>query len=129
MLSDGVNTYGRKKLDDAVQAALKAEAVIYSIGVGDDFYGGVDRGVLNKISERTGGRAYFPRDEGELRQAFKQIQDEMRSQYLLAYEPANQTFDGSYRKIEIQLVNPALQKQKVKVTHRQGYFTKVAGKK
>ncbi|MDQ3221294.1 MAG: VWA domain-containing protein [Acidobacteriota bacterium] len=129
LLSDGFNTYGSKKLDDAVQAALKAEAVIYSIGVGDEFYGGVDRGVLNKISERTGGRAYFPKDEGELREAFKQIQDELRSQYLLAYEPANQTLDGSYRKIEIQIVNPELQKQKVKLTHRQGYFSKTAAKK
>jgi len=129
LLSDGVNTYGSKRLDDAVQAALKAEAVIYSIGVGDDFYGGVDRGVLNKISERTGGRAYFPRDESELRQAFKQIQEEMRSQYLIAYEPANSVLDGSYRKIEIQLANPEMQKQKIKITHRQGYFAKTAGKK
>ena len=128
LLSDGVNTSGSKKLDEAVQAAIKAEAVIYSVGVGDDFYGGVDRGTLSKISERTGGRAYFPRDETELRQAFKQIQDEMRSQYLLAYEPANQILDGSYRKIEIQLVSPELQKQKVKVTHRQGYFAKTARK-
>ncbi len=129
LLSDGVNTYGRKKLDDAVQAALKAEAVIYSVGVGDDFYGGVDKGVLTKIAERTGGRAYFPRDEAELRQAFKQIQEEMRSQYLLAYEPANRTLDGTYRKIEIQLANAELQKQKVKVTHRQGYFARNANKK
>ncbi len=129
LLSDGVNTYGRKKLDDAVDAAIKAEAVIYSIGVGDDFYGGVSKGVLSKISEKTGGRAYFPRDESELRQAFKQIQEEMRSQYLLAYEPANQSLDGTYRKIEIQLANPELQKQKTKVTHRQGYFSKTAPKK
>lgn len=129
LLSDGFNTFGQKKLDDAVQAAQKAEAVIYCIGVGDEFYGGVDKGVLNKISERTGGRAYFPRDESELRQAFKQIQDEMRSQYLLAYEPSNPSLDGSYRKIEIQVVSPELQKQKVKVTHRQGYFSKTANKK
>jgi hypothetical protein len=46
----------------------------------------------------------------------------MRSQYLLTYEPTNQNRDGSYRKIEVQLANPQLQKDKVKVTHRQGYF-------
>ena len=129
LLTDGIDTFSRKKLDEAVQAAIKAEAVIYSIGIGDDFQHGVDKGSLNKVSERTGGRAYFPRDESELRQAFKQIQEEMRSQYLLAYEPANQTLDGSYRKIEIQLANPELQKQKIKVTHRQGYFSKTAPKK
>ena len=124
LLSDGVNTYGSKKLDDAVIAAQRAEAVIYAIGIGDNFYDGVDEGSLKKISERTGGRAYFPRDEGELRQAFRQIQEEMRSQYLVAYEPSNQTLDGTYRKIEVQVANPDMQKQKVRLTHRQGYFAK-----
>ncbi len=127
LLSDGDNTSGKKKLDDAVQAALRAEAIIYSIGIGDNFRFRVDKGALNRISERTGGRAYYPKDEMELRQAFQQIQEEMRSQYLLAYEPTNQNRDGSYRKIEIQLTNQQLQKEKVKLTHRQGYFAKTAG--
>lgn len=129
LLSDGVNTYGQKKLDEAVTAAQKSEAVIYSVGIGDNFYSGVDEGALRKISERTGGRAFFPRDEGELRQAFRQIQEEMRSQYLIAYEPTNQKRDGSYRKIDIQLANSDMQKQKVKLTHREGYFAKSADKK
>jgi VWFA-related protein len=129
LLTDGYDTYSQKKLDDAVRAAQKAEAVIYSIGIGDKFYDGVDENVLKKISERTGGRAYFPRDESELRDAFKQIQEEMRSQYLLAYEPTNPAKDGSYRTIEIQLVNQQLQKDKVKLTHRQGYFAKSETKK
>ncbi|MGB7069618.1 MAG: VWA domain-containing protein [Pyrinomonadaceae bacterium] len=124
LLSDGVNTYGSKKLDDAVRAAQKAEAVIYAIGIGDNFYDGVDEGALKKITDRTGGRAYFPRDESELRAAFRQIQDEMRSQYLIAYEPTNAVKDGSYRKIDIQLTNPEHQKQKIKLSHRDGYFAK-----
>ena len=128
-MTDGDNTSGKKKLDDAVQAALRSEAIIYSVGIGDNFYSGVDKGSLNKISERTGGRAYFPRDERELREAFQQIQEEMRSQYLIAYEPSNQNRDGAYRKINIELTNQQLQKDKVKVTHRQGYFAKTAPKK
>jgi VWFA-related protein len=128
LLTDGVNTSGRKKLDEAVQAAQKAEAVIYTIGIGDRFYDGVDKNVLNKVSERTGGRAYFPRDENDLRNAFQQIQEEMRSQYLIAYEPTNAKKDGSYRTIEIQLVNQQLAKDKVKITHRQGYFAKTEKK-
>ena len=124
LLTDGVNTGGQKKLDEAVQAALKAEAVIYTIGIGDNYYDGVDKGTLNKLSERSGGRAYFPRDERDLRQAFQQIEEEMRSQYLIAYEPVDQKRDGSYRTIEIVLENPELKKQKVKLTHRQGYFAK-----
>ncbi len=129
LLTDGVNTSGKKKLDEAVQSALRSEAIIYSIGIGDNFYSGVDKGSLNKISERTGGRAYFPRDERELRDAFAQIQEEMRSQYLIAYEPLDQKRDGSYRRIDIQLTNPQLQKDKVKVSHRQGYFAKTGARK
>ena len=107
-----------------MQAALESEAVIYSIGIGDDFYGGVDEGVLKRFRERTGGRAFFPRDESELRKAFVQIQNEMRSQYLIAYAPTNQKRDGSFRTIDIQLANTELAKQKVTLTHRKGYFAK-----
>ncbi len=129
LLSDGDDTYSRKKLDEAVQSALKAEAIIYSIGIGDNYQYRVNESALKKLSENTGGRAYFPRDEGELREAFKQIQVEMRSQYLVSYEPTDQTLDGSYRKIEIVLADPEMQKQKIKLTHRLGYFARTAGKK
>ena len=129
LLSDGVNTSGKKKLNEAVEAAQKAEAVIYSIGIGDNYTNGVDEGSLTKIAERTGGKAYFPRDEIELRKAFQQIQEEMRSQYLVSYEPTNPALDGSYRSIEIKLANPELQKQKIQVTHRKGYFAKTEKKK
>jgi len=129
LLTDGLNTYGRKKLDDAVQAALRSEAVIYSIGIGDDFYKRIDEISLRKISERTGGRAFFPRDEVELRRAFAQIQLEMRSQYLIAYEPVNQKSDVSYRKINLELTNAELARQKVTLTHRQGYFAKTEAEK
>lgn len=129
LLTDGVNTYGQKKIDDAVNAALRAEAVIYAIGIGDDLYDGVDKGVLKNITERTGGRAYFPESESQLRQAFMEIQKEMRSQYLIAYEPANQRQDGSYRRIEVQIINRELTRQKVKLTHRQGYFARTEKEK
>ncbi len=128
LLSDGDDTSSRKKLADAVQAAQRAEAIIYSIGIGDNFYYGVNKGALEKVSEQTGGRAYFPRDERELREAFQQIQEEMRSQYLIAYEPTNTALDGSFRKIEIKMANPELAKQKIKLNHRTGYFAKSAKK-
>jgi len=124
LLTDGVSNSGKKKLDDAVNAAIKSEAIIYAIGIGDNFYDGVDKATLNKLTDRTGGRAYFPRDERDLRDAFAQIQEKMRSQYLVSYEPTNPAKDGSYRRIEVQLANPAYQKEKVKLTYRQGYFSK-----
>ena len=99
-------------MKESVEAAQKAEAIIYSIGIGDNYYSGVDKGSLERVSENTGGRAYFPRDERELRDAFRQIQEEMRSQYLVSYEPSNAALDGSYRKVEIRMVNPNCKSRK-----------------
>lgn len=123
LISDGVNTYGSKQLNDAVNQAIKSDALIYCVGIGDDYYSGVNEGALRKLSENTGGRAYFPRNESELRNAFTQIQIDLRSQYLLAYEPTNPKRDGTYRKIQIETTNSA-SKQKIKFIHRQGYFAR-----
>jgi Ca-activated chloride channel homolog len=128
LLSDGFNTYGSKKMEDAIRQAIKNEVIIYCVGIGDYYYDGVNEGALRKLAESTGGHAYFPREESQLRRAFDQIQLELRSQFLVAYEPSNPKKDGSYRKIEIQVANPEIAKQKVKLTHREGYFAKTEKK-
>ncbi|MCA1592123.1 MAG: VWA domain-containing protein [Acidobacteria bacterium] len=122
LLTDGVDTSSQTHMSDAVDRAIKTDAIIYAIGIGDNFFDGVDRGSLNKVAERTGGRAYFPRNEEDLRGAFAQIQEELRSQYLLAYSPTNKAKDGSYRQVRIEVVNPELRKQNLRLTYRQGYF-------
>jgi Ca-activated chloride channel homolog len=124
LLTDGYDTISQMKMQDAVERALKADALIYAIGIGDSFQGGVDEGSLRKITERTGGRAYFPRSEKELRDAFIQIQRDLREQYLVAYSPSNKSRDGSYRRIEIAITNPELRNQNLRLTYRQGYFAK-----
>ncbi len=124
LLTDGVDSSSGKKMSEAVDRAVKADAVIYTIGIGDEMFGGVDEGSLKKVSERTGGRAFFPRDESELRAAFDQIQLELRSQYLVAYSPTNKNRDGSFRKVQIEITNPELRKQNLRLTYRQGYFAK-----
>jgi Ca-activated chloride channel homolog len=124
LLTDGYDTSSKKKMQDAIQMMLSHEVTIYSIGIGDDFYGGVNKSVLREISESTGGKAYFPKNESELRQAFADIQQEMRSQYLIAYQPKKQRTDKSFRRIEIKIVNPELARQKIKLTYKQGYFPK-----
>ncbi|MGI9167633.1 MAG: VWA domain-containing protein [Pyrinomonadaceae bacterium] len=124
LLTDGVDTSSQEKMSEAVARAQKADALIYTVGIGDSYGFGVDEGSLRKISEQTGGRAYFPRSERELRDAFAQIQRDLREQYLLAYSPSNKARDGSYRRIQIELISPELRKQNVKLNHRAGYFAK-----
>lgn len=125
LLTDGEDTISQVKMHEAVERAQKADALIYTIGIGDSYNFGVNEGALRKISEQTGGRAYFPHSERELREAFAQIQRDLREQYLIAYSPSNKTQDGSYRRIQIELVNPELRKQ-LKLNYRVGYFAKGA---
>lgn len=126
LLTDGDDTSSRMKMHDAIERAQKADALIYAIGIGDRYTFNVDEGALRKIAEQTGGRAYFPKHERDLNDAFVQIQRDLREQYLVAYSPSNKNRDGSYRKIEIQLVNPTLKQQNLKLNYRTGYFAKTA---
>lgn len=129
LLTDGVDSSSRKKMDQAIDRAVKADAVIYAIGIGDEMFDGVNEGSLKKVSERTGGRAFFPRDETELRAAFAQIELELRSQFLIAYSPSNKNRDGSFRKVQIEIINPELRKDGMRLNYRQGYFAKTPGTK
>ena len=124
LLTDGEDTISQVKMQDAIERAQKADALIYTIGIGDSYNFGVNEGALRKISEQTGGRAYFPHSERELRDAFAQIQRDLREQYLIAYSPSNKAHDGTYRRIQIELINPELRKQNLKLTYRAGYFAK-----
>lgn len=124
LLTDGVDTSSRMKMHDAIERAQKADALIYAIGIGDRYTFNVNEGDLKKLADKTGGRAYFPRHERDLREAFVQIQRDLREQYLVAYSPSNKARDGSYRRIEIQVMNPAL--KQLKLNYRAGYFAKSA---
>lgn len=126
LLTDGVDTSSRMKMHDAIERAQKADALIYAIGIGDRYSFNVNEGDLKKIAEKTGGRAYFPRHERDLNDAFTQIQRDLREQYLVAYSPSNKARDGSYRRIEIQLVNPVMRERDLKLNYRSGYFAKTA---
>lgn len=123
LLTDGVDTTSRMKMDEAINEALRAEVVIYAIGIGDPGMGGVNEGGLKKLCEATGGRAVIPKSHRELDSAFAQLEQDLRQQYLLAYEPKNEASDGGFRKIEIKLKNRTEKEAKdLKVRHRRGYY-------
>ena len=97
---------------------------VYSIGIGDEYYGGIDEGGLRKISEQTGGRAFIPGKLQDLQPAFAQIEQELRSQYLISYSPAGRKADDRLRKLKIEIVNPELRKRGLRLSYRQGYYAK-----
>ncbi|MGI9164970.1 MAG: VWA domain-containing protein [Pyrinomonadaceae bacterium] len=124
LLTDGQDTTSRLLRSEAIDRALEAETIVYAIGIGDDKYGGVDRDALRTVAERTGGRAFFPKKEVDLKTAFAEIEQELRTQYLIAYSSTNKKRDGAYRQVHIEISNPELQKEKLKLRHRPGYFAK-----
>jgi len=126
LLSDGDDTASRISKQEAIDYAVRSEVVIYSIGIRDrDFEEGkLDAGALRKVSDKTGGRAFIPAGPSELAQAFSQIDQELRSQYLIAYSPTNKARDATYRRVRIEVTNPELRKQKLQLLYRQGYYAK-----
>lgn len=127
LLTDGFDTSSRLLRSEAVDRAILFETVIYTIGIGDQKEQGVDKGALRDLAERTGGRAFFPKKQEDLRVAFAEIEQELRSQYLLAYSSTNKKRDGSFRKMSIEVTNPELRKQQLKLRYRPGYFAKRSG--
>ncbi len=126
LLSDGDDTSSTIKKQDVIDLALRKEVVIYSIAVRDPDFpeGKLDRGALRKISDHTGGRAFFPQHPNDLTGVFAQIDQELRSQYFIAYSPTNKNYDGTFRRVKIEVVNPELKKQKLQLLYREGYYAK-----
>ena len=124
LLTDGRDTSSRLLRSAAIDQAIASETVIYAIGIGDKKYDGVDKNVLKNVAERTGGSAFFPKKQEDLRAAFAEIEQELRSQYLVAYSSTNKTRDGGFRQMTIEITNPELRKEQLKLRYRPGYFAK-----
>jgi VWFA-related protein len=126
LLTDGGDQGSQETLKTATEAAQKANAIIYVILIADrQFYGGgfginlADTGArdMEKLASETGGRVINVGNNGKkLEEAFNQIQDELRTQYLVSYTPTNLKLDGSYRTLAVSCGKDT------KVQARKGYY-------
>ena len=126
LLTDGEDTISQVHMQDAINRAVKADALIYAIGIGDRYQFGINEGALKKITEGTGGRAFFPRNDRDLNDSFAQIQRDLRERYLIAYSSSNKSRDGSYRHVTIEIVNAELRRDNLRLNYRPGYFARAA---
>jgi Ca-activated chloride channel family protein len=117
IVSDGEDNQSEFSKAQAIEMAQRSEVIIYAISTDDS--GLVMRGdkVLEQLAEATGGRAFFPFKMKDITHSFAAIEDELRSQYVVSYKPANFDADGRYRSIEISSLKKDLQ-----VRARKGYF-------
>jgi VWFA-related protein len=117
VVSDGEDNQSEMSKAQAIEMAQRAEVIVYAISTDDS--GLVLRGdrVLEQLAEATGGRAFFPFKMKDITHSFAAIEDELRSQYIVSYKPADFEADGRYRTIEIASLKKDLQ-----VRARKGYF-------
>lgn len=122
IITDGEDTFSRADLEDAIDIAQRTETTVFAISTKAGFGGavpGVEAGTvkdkgdkdLERLCQETGGEAFFTGDQLALERAFKKISEELRSQYIVTYRPANQNYDGKERKIEVKFTNPQTAKE------------------
>jgi Ca-activated chloride channel homolog len=117
VVSDGEDNQSEVTRAQAIEMAQRAEVIIYAISTDDS--GLVLRGdhVLEQLADSTGGRAFFPFKMKDMTRSYAAIEDELRSQYVVSYKPADFDADGRFRSIEISALKKDLQ-----VRARKGYF-------
>lgn len=113
LISDGEDTASRADLVMAQEAALRADAVIYAIGVNSDTAG---EEVLRSLAEESGGRYFSAHRDSSLQRAFADINAELRQQYIVTFLPGEQA-DGRYHALRATTTRPG-----VRVRTRGGYF-------
>jgi VWFA-related protein len=124
VLASGFDSFSKRTLDETMKRLRQTEVTIFAVGLGRymferlDAYGaysgpwgGADRSAyyqaenqLRAFAQMSGGRAWFPRFEGEWPSIFKDVADSLRSQYSIVYSPTNRRQDGKLRKIKVELV-------------------------
>jgi VWFA-related protein len=117
ILTDGEDQGSRLRVQDAIEAAQKSDAICYVLMIADrGFYGTSGYSgdsQMHKLAEQTGGRVIdVGNDQRKLREAFDQIGAELRSQYSIGYISTNNTRDGKFRTIEIQTKGGKIQARK-----------------
>lgn len=118
IITDGYDSESGIELRDALDYAWRREVTIYTIGLGDQ--GGLNKDVLERLCEATGGRAFYPKNAGELDAIFSQIDEDLRQQYVLSFYPNAQAND-TFRTIKIDI--PA--RPSLTIRHRFGYYNAV----
>jgi VWFA-related protein len=117
LLSDGEDNASHVTREEAIDMAQRADAIVYTISTNISGMKGQGDKVLMRIADATGGQSFFPFQLRDVSNAFLSIQEELRSQYAIAYKPENFLADGRYRTIEIMAPGKGL-----KVRTRKGYY-------
>jgi VWFA-related protein len=116
LFSDGEDQSSRSTEEAAIARVEASDAMIYAVGLGRASSVRVFRQLLERLASVSGGRSLFPERSDELQGAFATILEDLSHQYLLGYQPTNQTRDGAWRRLRVEVRGGHYT-----VRHRQGY--------
>jgi VWFA-related protein len=135
LLASGIDTFSKINLDQVIKRIRETDATIFAVGAGEQIFMRADaagslgpaarlsylqaQNQLRTFAAMTGGRAWLPRFDGEIPGIMRDVAASLRSQYSMAYTPSNATLDGKYRKIKVELVNPATN-EPLRITDEKG---------
>lgn len=123
MISDGVNTFGKTKTTEVIEYSVKTKIPIYAIGIGDDFYDGIDKKTLKKITEETGGISIIPKKNLEdLSSLLKIVEQSLRSNYEVTFPTNISSLKDKMQEMKIEIANPELRKRKLQIIQPKGIF-------
>jgi len=122
LVSDGDDNYSRALESDAIKMCQRADTIVFAISTDTSPTRGRGGDVLQTIAAATGGRTFFPVKLEDVSVGFREIEEELRSQYSLEYTPAQLKLDGSFRTILLRATN-----SKYQVRAKTGYFSPRAG--
>jgi Ca-activated chloride channel family protein len=122
LISDGADTKSRASLDEATRRAVGAQVSLYAVDLSDKAVFGTmsrDNGaeIMKTLATKTGGKFFGAPGGAKLREALSNTVEELRNQYTLTYESANEKLDGKWRAIEVRIAKPGLN-----IRTRQGYY-------
>jgi Ca-activated chloride channel family protein len=117
LISDGDDNQSRVRPDEAIKECQRADTIIYAISTNWTPSRGKGDKVLTDMAEATGGQVFFPPSVEEMSNSFKDIEQEMRSQYALTYVPADFQANGAFRSIYLYCND-----RRYQVRARKGYF-------
>lgn len=122
VFTDGADGGSKATKDDALEAARRSQASVYSIGLlgwSSEEGMNTNQKLLTQIAEYTGGRAFFPRNQKEMRKAFDRIRDELHRTYRMAYSPQKKADDVAWHSVEVRLAK----RKNLVVRTRLGYYS------
>jgi len=152
LITTGVDTFSKATLDETFNRLKQSDVTIFCVGVAESEYqmaemrSGVSaigylqsKNQLQTFANLTGGIAYFPRFEGEIPDIFRSVVGFLRNEYDLGFAPLNETLDGKYHKLKVEIVakdgrplrviDKKGKTRKIEVYARQGYVAKKSGSK